>query len=238
MNKLIRNEENEAKWIPTPIYSIERYLFKKIIPISGFPHTHALRKNISYNIQYLQFLNRCLLDIKLTSVVYVEIVKNFIIIGCGIMESLLTYLLIRKGLYKKSEWELEYIMPGNPKKIDDIWKRADTYIYEKTTLKISEMNFDSMLKKSESKKVLGSNHTIYSKLKYLRKLRNKIHLQAIDTPNDTDWNRFSSIDLTAMGQVLYFTFINNIFRPSYDEKLYFEFLERFVDINITQSYTN
>lgn len=222
---LTKKSESEAAWYPTPIENIDDLLNKAINRGTGFVHVYALKRNIAYNLQYLEFLNQCLLDIKLSTVLTTQIYKNFILVGCSIMESLLAYLLIKSGNYKMNQWKLDYVMPGQEKNVEGKRIRIDCHIYKKLNAKkLEEMSFDAMIRKAESHKILGSDHKIYAKLQYLRKLRNKVHLHVIDEPTDTDWNAFQYRHLCAMAQVIHSVFTGPIFRPSKQEQSYFNYL--------------
>ena len=220
--------EAGLRWYPAPIHELASFLRKAIFQGTGFVHVDALRKNLAYNLQYIEYLDKSLSEIRLSSVLTTQTYKVFIIVGCGIIESLLTYLLIKSGQYSTTTWQFETIMPGQEKSINGEKKRIDCHILKKLSNPVKEeMTFDSMLKKAEKKKVLGSNHGIYSKLNYLRKLRNKVHLQTIDEPTDTDWNAFKYRHLCAMAQVVYSVFTSNIFYPSLEEKALFSYLEKY-----------
>ena len=220
--------EQGSRWYPAPINKLERFLEKAIFQGTGFVHVYALRKNLAYNLQYIEYVDKCLSEIRLSGVLTTQTYKMFIIVGCGIIESLLTCLLIKSGHYSKTNWQLEAVMPGQEKPLDGEKKRINSHIYKKLSNPVKqEMTFDSMLKKAEKKKVLGSDHDVYLKLNYLRKLRNKVHLQAIDEPVDTDWNSFHHRHLCAMAQVVYSVMTSNIFRPSTEEKALFSYLEKY-----------
>lgn len=222
---LTKRAEAGSKWYPIYIDNLVGLIGKVVDYGMGFSNVYALRHNIAYNLQHLEFLDRCIEDIKLTEALTKQIYKNFVVIGCSIIESLLTFLLIRSGNYKETEWELVCKVTGQEQDIDGVRKRIDCHIYKKLdTKKREEMDFDAMLKKAESKKLLGSEHKIYSDLKYLRKLRNKVHLQAIKEPTDTDWNAFEYRHLCAMALVIHSVFTGPIFRPKPQEKKYFEYL--------------
>lgn len=222
---LTRKTDPEGTWYPV---SIDQYvtLLQKVIRIGrGYRHVYALRKNIAYNLQYIEFLHRCLDDLKLSSVIEKQIHKDLIIVGCGVIESLLHFLLIAKGHHRQTEWELKYIATGNPKKIDGEFRRIDTYVFNKLpSPKNDEMTFDSMLKCAEKKKTLGPDHSVYAKLNNLRQLRNRIHLQEIGSPLDTDWNAIKRSDLLTMTSVLHAVFAGPIFQPTQDESAYFTYL--------------
>jgi hypothetical protein len=225
---LTKKTDDPDTWYPTSIAKLDGLLSKAIRGGTGFQRVYALRKNIAYNLQYLEFLDRCVLGSGLTSVLRTQTYKMFIIVGCGIMESLLTYLLMKSGDYAKTSWELECVMPGQAKAIGRERKRIDCLVYRKLgTPKPEEMTFDSLIKKAEAKKLLWSDHKVYARLQYLRKLRNKVHLHVIDNPTDTDWNAFHERHVNAMAQVIHASFTSNIFRPSQEERGYFTYLERY-----------
>lgn len=227
---LAKISEKKSTWYPTSVENLNSLLEKVIYQGRGFVHVYALRKNISYNLQYLEFLDQILLDIKLSGVLTKQIYKNFVIVGCSIMESLLAYLLIKAGHYKMTNWELKNVIQGQEKNVEEERIRIDCHLYRKLkTKKRKKMDFDAMIKKAESKKILGSEHSIYAKLQYLRKLRNKVHLHIIDEPTDTDWNAFQLQHLRAMGQVIHSVFTSSIFKPSKKEQKYFNYLMRYFE---------
>ena len=154
-----------------------------------------------------------------------------IIVGCGIVESLLHFLLTANGHYATTDWELVDVAPGNPKKLDGETRKIDAHIDRQMgSPQPKQMTFAAMIRKSESKKVLGSDGTVYAKLRRLRPLRNKVHLKEIGDFNDTDWHSFNWSDACSMAQGLHAKFTSNVFRPSAAQRGYFEYLERYGDL--------
>ena len=118
---------------------------------------------------------------------------------------------------------------GQEKNVGSEKKRIDRHVYRKlSNPKRIPMNFDAMLKKAENKKILGSDESIYEKLKNLRKLRNRVHLHLIDKPADTDWNAFSMPDRRAMAEVIHTIFTGHIFRPTRKDRGLFSYLAKYV----------
>lgn len=225
MVDLVKTNESGGAWYPVPINQLDSLLTKVISSGHGYQHPYALRRNIAYNLQHIEFLHKCLSDIKLSSVLKTQTWKSILLVGCGVMESLLHYLLVKKSAHSTTEWELKIVMPGNQKKMDGVQTKVDSCIYTKLpSPKAKQMNFDTIIQKAKSNKILGSNPGIYSKLDKLRKLRNKVHLQAIDNPTDTDWNSFNKSEVNDMDEILYSVFTSSIFRPSAHEKSYFQYL--------------
>jgi len=231
MSGLTRVDSGDPRWYPVEVRELTELLKKVIRSGRGYEHAYALRKNIAYNLQYVEFLDRCLSDISLSSVLERQTWKMFIVVGCGIVESLLHFLLIARGLHSTTEWELHATLRGNPKTVDGDTLRADTHLLRRLdSAQLAPMTFDAMLKKAEAKTVLGSDHSVYAALKRLRPLRNRVHLQAIESPADTDWNAFTATDLGIMAEVLYKVFTSTVFRPSNAQKQYFAYLHEHFNV--------
>lgn len=225
---LVKENEEGRKWYPTRVKSLREFLSKVIEANKGYDHVVALRQNIAYNIQHLQFIDRTLSDIKLSSVLKTQNIKTFVIVGCSIVESLLTYLLIKSGNYRTTKWE-KVGKFSSQKTINGSLLKVVTIIEKEIdTPEKSKMKFGAMCQSAESNEILGANHEIYEKLNYLRQLRNKVHLQAINEPQDTDWNKFDNRHLSDMSMVLYEIFTSELFDPTEDEKEYFDFLLKYL----------
>ncbi len=185
------NEDNERKWYPVSIHDLEKILERKIFSENTNDYRYALRKNIAYNLQYLEFQIECFNQLSLSSVLYVQNYKIFILVAASIIEGILFHELKRHNLYKRTFWNKISTIMSNEKNILNKKIRLETYLYEHIGKeKEQEMSFDQMLQKTESKKLLGDNHNIYASIKTLRKLRNKIHLHLADSNIDTDYNSF------------------------------------------------
>ena len=145
------------------------------------------------------------------------------------MESIITYLLIKGGHHKMTEWQHQTTITGHGT-CDNGPIRIENHVFKKLqTPVLDKMSFVSKINKAKRKKVLGSNLDIYLKLIQLRKLRDRVHLQIIDHPTDTDWNAFGYSDLCDMAQIIHSTFTGKIFYPSQREREYFIYLEKYLD---------
>lgn len=105
MKKICQECQRDGKWYPTSISNLETYLGKFIKAGAGVPNVVGLRKNIAYNIQYLQFQSQLLDEFDVTQVILTQTWKMQIIVGTSIIESLLYYLLTSKNLHKTTQWE-------------------------------------------------------------------------------------------------------------------------------------
>lgn len=227
MAALSRVGEEQKTWYPCSINRLESILQKVLYSNRGYEHVYALRKNIAYNLQYIEFQDQIIQEIKLSSVIYTQTIKTIVLVGCSIIESLLHFLLIVNDNHTKTEWSEKITFKGNQKKLDGEIVRVDTVIYKKLPEEqLKHMSFDAMIKCSKSKHIFGSNKEIYEKLESLRTLRNKVHLQVINNPNDTDWNTFNNSDLSDVCKVLYAVFTSRLFKVTEKEEQFFCYLRR------------
>ncbi|MEQ8409554.1 MAG: hypothetical protein RKH07_14895 [Gammaproteobacteria bacterium] len=224
MRKLCQQCSSEGKWLPTPIGAFEEFLSKFIAAGRGVPNVVALRKNIAYNLQYLQFQKQVLLECGVTQVITTQVWKVHIIVGTSIIEALLYYLLTSTGLHKTQKWEEVGKSSSENKFEGKDFRIENTYFRRPVKDNPQEMTLDWMIKKAESKKLLGSDHNIYKKLVYLRKLRNRVHIHAVNEDYDTDWLKINKNEVDTVRNVLYMFFTSSLFKPSQTEKGYFEFL--------------
>jgi hypothetical protein len=225
MVKLTRTDESESTWYPVSISRLDTYLAKYIESNSSYKHAYRLKKDLSYNLQYLQFQDRILTDIKLSSVLYTQTIKTIILVSCSIVESILHYSLILKGVHAETEWKQKACFKGNQKKLDNENIRVDTILHSKLPKKVlKHMTFDAMLKSAKSNSIFGKSPLIYEKLEILRKLRNRVHLQPSDDKDGTDWNTFTTVMLNETYLVMYSIFTSSLFNPTKTEREYFEYL--------------
>jgi hypothetical protein len=186
--KCIKLLDNE-KWLPTPV-DIYSGIISRKIPDRDINYMKALNRNICYNLQYLEYISECTKQLDLTSSIYTQNVKTFLIVSASIIEGILFHELKSNNLHSKTIWNY----------IKDII--SETNIFEKeirleikTFEKLSnekdlDMTFDQMINKVESKKLLGTNHDIYAKINIIRQLRNKVHIHIAGSNLESDYNSF------------------------------------------------
>jgi hypothetical protein len=227
MTELTRTDEESGAWYPVTIHKLETYLGKYIESGHAYKHAYSLKKDLAYNLQYLQFQDRVIMDIKLSSVLYTQTIKTIILVSCSIIESILHYSLIKKEVYSDTEWKQKATFKGNQKKLDGENVRIDTVIYSKLPKKeLKHMTFDAMIKSAKSNSIFGSRSSIYEKLETLRKLRNRVHLQPTDDKAGTDWTTFTTSLLNETYIVMYSIFTSSLFEPTKDEEEFFSYLRK------------
>lgn len=102
-------QQADNKWLPR---SIGDYRSSILARYDGQPtdHTHQLYpvfSNIAYNLQYLEYLNKCFEDLYLTSVLRSQNVKMFVLTSSQIVECLLFVKLTSMGVNKNDIWEFQ-----------------------------------------------------------------------------------------------------------------------------------
>lgn len=90
------------KWYPI---DVNRY--RNALNISDTDiETSYMHKNISYSIQYLEFLQKQINELELSSVLHRILNKNFIITGVAILEAIFEYLVSINNLENKKNQNL------------------------------------------------------------------------------------------------------------------------------------
>lgn len=220
------NKTNDIFWDVKEIAKYEFFFSTGIKGNNQFHRTYELVKNLSYNLQYLEFISK-VLNKEIHAVIKTEMIKTFVITGMSVIESILYYTLKSKNLHKTEPYEEIALMNSNEKKINDVFIKVETRLLKKLEEnKEVEMNLSSMLQKTESNKLIGNDHSIYSQLNHLRKLRNKIHLYLIEENLDHDWNRFGVKEISLMKKSLHKILYSELFDVSIEmRKELFDFLE-------------
>lgn len=204
-------------WYPTSICNLEQHLGMLITANAHFTHDQArpIRKNIAYSLQYIEFLNRVLIDISLSSVLWTQNVKSFVVHGAAITEAIFNFLAISKGQGKTTAWKKTSSYSSPEFTLGDSKYKNQIEVFEKLNVPaLTQMTFDQLAKKIESKKLLGESFPAYAKIKPIRKLRNKIHIHDSDHSTDTDWHNFNQSELLLVCDVLHSILTSEVFGAS------------------------
>lgn len=221
---MLRLKGEKDKWYPKPVANLEDYLKQFIVPIPGYKdkECRGLRKNIAYSLQHLEFIERCSKDLNLSSVLWTQNAKMFIIVACSIIEAIFFYLLRARGKAATTSWKSYRKLTGQEfKDIDGKKRKIDMEIFDKVTPEIyEEMSFDTICKRVESNKLVAlGNEEFFKNLPYLRKLRNRVHVHIVEDDTDTDYIKISSKDYNLAKKVL-FTLLTSELFPNVREDLF------------------
>jgi hypothetical protein len=199
METLIRRKRHPHRWYP---YGIDSYKASIRVP-SDTALNKRIRSNFAYSMQWIEYLEKQLSELKLSSVVEKMLYKSYIVTGMGIIESLFVFILRLNNKWKQSEWTEYASTKSNVKSIAGKPTRIDIMLNEQVEKYDLPMDLDSMIKTIEKSNLLTLDHAAYPALKKLRELRNRVHLQIGDSSYDHDYTNFRIDDLQMMRRILY-----------------------------------
>lgn len=93
MGTLLENWCRGKRWYPQRIETYECALKLR----GTIKNKTLIRKNFAYNMQYIEYIEKQLTELNLSSVLEKMLYKSFIITGMGIIESLFLNLLKATG---------------------------------------------------------------------------------------------------------------------------------------------
>lgn len=197
---LIKVNECKDRWYPNPIDHYRRG-FVLNQHVEGY---HPLVDNISYSLQYLEFLEKEFDELIVSSVVYIMLVKSYVITSMSIMEGIFTNIIKSNGWWKQVDEETVLATQAGQNAPDGTQLVIKTEVVKKIPPHNASMTLDEMIKcLKHHHDGLAVNHLIYPALNRLRDLRNRIHLQKGDANNDHDYNAFDFRTKVEVQNILY-----------------------------------
>jgi hypothetical protein len=230
MSKLAFKGTNET-WYPNNVPELEAFLAQLVqpLPLISASRAKGIRKNLAYSLQYLEFLDRCSRDLKLSSVLEGQNYKAFIVTGCAIIEAIFYFLLVKNERAAKSEWESAQKVPSHEFSRGTHRYKIHNEIFRKLSApKLVEMTFDAMCKKVEKTRLVELGNEVYKRIPYLRNLRNRVHIYGIENALDTDYLKLGKADFQKMKSTLKALLSSSLFPlqpPDGFDTLNFSFLE-------------
>lgn len=194
-----KNYKSEERWYPTTVDDFRKG-FALDSSIEGY---HPLVDNLAYSLQYLEFIEKELSELVLSSVIYTMHVKNYVVTSMSILEGIFTNVIKSNGWWKKKD--TESCLTSQAEKVSDGTKYIiKTEIMKKVDAFDEKMTLDEMINRlAKHHDALEVDHLVYPALKRLRNLRNRIHLQKGDAYNDHDYNSFDAKVKKEMQSILY-----------------------------------
>src|SRR5690606_5903978 len=148
-NKTLWAEKNP--WLPNSIEWYENQVRRLIKKTSAVPNHYKIKKNICYNLQYLEYLDKTLEQLNLTTVLQRATWKTYIITAISIIEAILFYLVKKNETKLTNDWVRIDEQVTSPKQlINGKQTRFVVIIEEKKPEKIGKnIKFSQLLKKVE-----------------------------------------------------------------------------------------
>ena len=199
-NTLIRENDCKNRWYPE---SINNYSSMFIID-SSVENSTALIKNIAYNMQYIEFLEKEFDELNVSSVIYTMLVKTYVITAMSIIEGIFSNIIKSNDWWKTTDMESLGVAIANEKKFGDKKYIIKSEILKKIDPEPVQMNLDEFIKiLSRHHKALNIDHLDYPVLMRLKNLRNRVHIQKVSSNTDHDYNAFDYSVLQEMRKILY-----------------------------------
>ena len=196
-------KSRDHKWYPT---SVEDY--RNNLKIESDTDFHiALRCNLSYNLQYLEFLQKELDELEVSSVLESMIIKNYVITGMSILEGIFAYVIKNNGWWSTESLEEIKEFTSNQTKSNKetiIVKTKLCKVIPEKDVPMERMSLHRFIQiLDKHHEGLSVNHIIYKRLNDIRDLRNKIHLTCTEKSSDHDYNAFNREVQQNMQNILY-----------------------------------
>lgn len=225
MSELIGHGHQE-RWYPIPIQKIKSHLSKYVIDDERCPDSKYIIANISYNIQYIEYLKKTLNELNLSEVLQIQTIKSFIIINTSIIEAIFYLICCNENLRRRITWKEIKTIGKAEFSLDGKKFQTETKLFEKNIESEFELiTFDQMIKKIENKKILKQENQFFKDLNHLRKLRNKIHLQETKTTKKTDYSSFWKPEYNLSKKNLMLLLNDDIFKTDESNIELFNFLK-------------
>ena len=171
--------DNKNSWLPTSVEKIKNS-FK-------FECSDVLKKNLAYNIQYLQFLLKNIEEEETTTVLYRMRYKTFIVTCMSIIEAVFIALLDERNLIPIISWkDGEHKYRSIDDNTDEVYfkrKKADP--------RKKIISLDEATNLIEKNNILKDKNDYSSAIRLLRDLRNHLHLNKAQELSNSDYNNFT-----------------------------------------------
>ena len=188
------------RWYPT---SVDTY--KRSFNIdTSIDNSRALKSNLAYSMQYLEFLEKEFSELDVSSVIYTMLIKTYVITGMSILEGLFSNIVKAHGWWKTTDLESLGATQSNETNFSGNSLVVKTELFRKVAPLSLQMNLDELIKVlSRHHDALQVDHLVYPTLKRLKDLRNRVHLQKTENNTDHDYNAFDPSVKKEMGAILY-----------------------------------
>jgi len=196
----VTNAQTQDRWYPT---AVNTYKFSFNLDMS-IENSEALRSNLAYSMQYLEFLEKEIEELKLSDVIYTMLVKTYVVTGMSVLEGLFVNIVKSNRWWKTSALESLGTTQASETRFGTEKIIVKTELFKKVDEYPLKMNLDELIKILERHhQALQVNHLVYPALKRLKDLRNRVHLQKVEDRLDHDYNAFNFSVKKEMGSILY-----------------------------------
>lgn len=192
---LISNAIDSGRWYPTDVGTYRREVCQGVL--CNMEHYYV--SNIAYSLQYLEYLERQLAELRLSSVIWTMVIKNYVITSASIIEIVFYHIVKENGKLKQRLWKQGPLrdVKSLPPLPDGTEQKLSEVIQTKLSSPVVDTpKFESLIS------IVRDNHLLVDidmnlhngLFKTLRKLRNKVHLTTANDGHETDYWSFEISD--------------------------------------------
>lgn len=214
------------RWHPNPVDNY-RLAFNKLD--ESIENCYALKSNLAYNMQYLEYLEKQMAELNLSDPIHTMCIKTYVVTGMSVLEGLFSNIIKSHGWWKVSEYESLGTVQANEKDFGGQRYTIKTELLVKVDQHPVQMNLDEFINRLDAHHdALQVDHLVYPALRRLKDLRNRVHLQKNEHRTDHDYNAFNEEVKLEMGAILYEILTSKMVT---DLPHHFEFLK----VNVTEA---
>ena len=163
----VTNTQTQDRWYPTAVIT---YKFSFNLDMS-IENSEALRSNLAYSMQYLEFLEKEIEELKISDVIYTMLVKTYVVTGMSVLEGLFVNIVKSNRWWKTSTLESLGTTQANETRFGTEKIIVKTELLKKVDEYPLQMNLDELIKILERHhQALPVNHLVYPSLKRLKDL--------------------------------------------------------------------
>ena len=181
--------------------------------------------NIAYNLQYLEYLQLQIDELKLHSIISCLLYKTYIVTTMSIIEAIFNQAIKCSNKWPKTDgWTLNRIIKSNEYNENNKNYYIETHIMIKEEPQDKELDFSTVINRVKDKNILDLNNEHFPDLSKLRKLRNRVHLQIGESRTDTDYYQFQYEDVELAKKTLYCVLTDTKIMENQENKCFIDFL--------------
>lgn len=198
------------RWYPSLVSEYEQDLSYGI-----FQNLNAtIRKNISYSLQYLEYIDLQLNELDLSDPLCCMIYKNYLITAASIIESVFYHILfyhnkIKKQLYDKPKLRDVSTFKKDGKTFVKVEGEKEKFEIPKETVQDFHFLIRNVLDGNYLK--IENTQRARSYISYCKELRKRVHLHVSQNPWSSDYHNFTHKEYALIRYILYRILADPIF---------------------------
>jgi hypothetical protein len=174
----------ESKWLPRAVGDWREVILARVCDFKcdDSDPRYAIFSNIAYNLQYLEYLDKCMREQYLTSVIRGQLVKTFTLTASQIIECLLYIKLLELKVDRNDIWEFSRALRTAEAK--NAYGLGRTF-YQSELRRIKELRNKVHLQSADG--IADADYAIFEGVEVLNEVKRILYLfmqKALSLPTD------------------------------------------------------